>query len=172
MKHLEKEKLKTLLNIIGTTPSHQIAHFTQGGEALIEGIYEYCKQQGYRYQIYCTNGDFYDKFKDKYNSSKTTHVMNFPLQRKVYKIQAREFNVLFVSSIIEEEERNDFLKKSHKIIRSSGNIIIFIPKKDYRIRDNWVASLEDNLYVSTSITDDLFEHYDVIISRKMHGWGN
>ena len=98
--------------------------------------------------------------------------MNFPLQRRVYKIQAREYNVLFVSSIIDEENRNDFLKRSHQIIRSAGNIIIFVPKKDSHERDNWVALLEENLYVSTSIIDDIFEHYDIIISRKMHGWGD
>ena len=98
--------------------------------------------------------------------------MNFALQRRVYKIQAREYNFLFVSSIIKPGERSDFLKKSYQIIRSAGNIIIFVPKKDYSERDNWVALLEEHLYVSTSIMDDLFEDYDIIISRKMHGWGD
>ena len=74
MKHLEKDQLEILLSIIGTTPSHQIAHFTQGGETLIESINQYCIKQDYRYQIHCTTSDFYETIKDKYQSSETTHV--------------------------------------------------------------------------------------------------
>ena len=87
-------------------------------------------------------------------------------------IQAREYNFLFVTNLVEEEKRLEFLKKVHKIIRSAGSIIVFIPKEGYAQRDSWVASLEENLFVSTSIIDDMFENYDVIISRKMHGWGD
>lgn len=172
MKKLDKKHLDTLLQIIGTTPSYQIAHFTESGEALIDGIDRYCKRENFRYQVLCSNSEFFEKIKDKYQESDSTFVMNFPLQRRVYKIQAREYNFLFVSSIIPLEERSDFLKKSYQIIRSAGNIIIFVPKKDYAERDSWTALLEENLYVSTSIMDDLFEHYDIIISRKMHGWGD
>jgi len=172
MKNLPKEQIDTLLQIIGTTPSYQIAHFTESGEALVDSIDQYCRKQDFRYQVLCTNSDFYEKIKDKYQDSDSTYVMNFALQRRVYKIQAREYNFLFVSSIIKPEERSDFLKKSYQIIRSAGNIIIFVPKKDYAERDNWVALLEEHLYVSTSIIDDLFEDYDIIISRKMHGWGD
>ena len=172
MKDLDKKELDTLMQIIGTTPSYQIAHFTDGGETLIETIDRYCTAQDYRYQILCTDSDFYTQIKEKYDTSKNTFVMHFPLQRRVYKIQAREYNFLFVSSTIRPEERSDFLKKAYQIIRSAGNIIIFIPKKEYTERDNWVALLEEHLYVSTSVMDDLFEHYDIIISRKMHGWGD
>jgi len=172
MKNLEEDNLKILLDIMGTTPSHQIAHFTESGEQLIDEINRYCIEQNYRYQVHCTESKFYEKVKEKYQDSNMVNVMNFALQRRVYKIQAREYNFLFVSSIIAPEIRNDFLKKSYQIIRSAGNIIIFVPKKDYDERDNWVALLEENLYVSTGIIDDLFEHYDIIISKRMHGWGD
>jgi hypothetical protein len=31
--------------------------------------------------------------------------------------------------------------------------------------------LEENNYVASNTIDDLFEHYDLLISKKMHGWG-
>ncbi len=172
MKNLEKDKLEILLDIIGTTPAYQVAHFTEGGDELIDSLNNYCTREEFYFQINCTNSDFYEKIREKYQSYTTTKVMNFPLQRRAYKIQAREYNFVFVSSTIDKETRSDFLKKSHKIIRSAGSIIIFIAKKDYDERDNWVELLEENLYVSTSVIDDLFENYDVIVSRKMHGWGD
>jgi hypothetical protein len=174
MKNLEKEQLETLLDIIGSssTPSLQIAHFSEGGEVLIDKIYAYCLNKKYEYHLKCTNKEFYELTAQKFKEQERIVVSNFFLQRRSYLIQAREYNFLFVTTIIDEESRGDFLKRSHKIIRSAGSIIIFVPKKDYHDRDNWVSNLEENLYVSTSVVDDMFEHYDVIISRKMHGWGD
>ncbi len=31
--------------------------------------------------------------------------------------------------------------------------------------------LEEHYYVASNTIDDLFENYDVLISKKMHGWG-
>lgn len=174
MKNLEKTQLETLLDIIGSssTPSLQIAHFSEGGDVLIDKLREYCLNKKYDYHLKCTNKEFYEKMDKKFKDKDNIVVSYFFLQRRSYLIQAREYNFLFVTTNIDKENRGDFLKRSHKIIRSAGNIIIFVPKKDYEERDNWVANLEENLYVSTSVIDNLFEHYDIIISRKMHGWGD
>jgi hypothetical protein len=174
MKKLEKDQLETLLDIIGSssTPSLQIAHFSESGEVLIDRLHEYCFAKKYDYHLKCTNKEFYDVIAPKFKDKEGIVVSNFFLQRRSYLIQAREYNFLFITTVIDKEGRGEFLKRTHKIIRSAGNIIIFVPKKDYHERDNWVANLEENLYVSTSIIDDLFEHYDIIISRKMHGWGD
>ena len=40
------------------------------------------------------------------------------------------------------------------------------------VMNEWLAILEEQYYVSTNIIDDMFEEYDVIVSRRMHGWGN
>ena len=173
MKNLEKEKLETLLDIIGSNfmPSLQIGHFSEGGEMIIDRIKEYCEKREYDYHLHCTDEDFYEEMSQKFKEQKGIFVKKFPLERRSYLIQAREYNFLFITTVIDEESRGDFLKKCHKIIRTAGNIILFVSKKDYTERDNWTALLEEQLYVSTSIVDDMFEHYDVIISRKMHGWG-
>lgn len=174
MKNLEKDQLSTFLDIIGSsaTPSLQIAHFSEAGDMLIDMLREYCLSKEYDYHLNCTNREFYEVTSERFKDQKGIVVNNFFLQRRSYLIQAREYNFLFVTSLIDEEMRSDFLKRSHKIVRSAGNIIIFIPKQDYEERDSWTELLEEHLYVSTSIVDDMFENYDVIISRKMHGWGD
>jgi len=173
MKNLEKEQLETLFEIVGANfmPSLQIGHFSEGGEMMIDGLKAYCQKREYEYFLFCTNKEFYDKTTERLEDGDGIVIRNFPLQRRSYLIQAREYNFLFVTTFIEEESRASFLEKSHKIIRTAGSIVIFIPKEDYRERDSWRALLEEALYVSTSVVDDMFEHYDVIISRRMHGWG-
>lgn len=173
MKNLEKKQLDTLLNIIGSTPSYQIAHFTQSGDTLVNTINDYCKEHEYFYQINCINKAFFERMSQQFKDDKTTKVFHFPLERRSYMMQAREYNFLFVSLDLEEEKKGDFLRKAHKIVRSAGNIIIFVEKKeDDHDLDSWLRELEENYFVSTSTMRDHFEHYDIIISKKMHGWGN
>ena len=171
MKHLEKNAVHTLLNIIGTVPEYQIVHFTDGGELLIEMLQEHCATHDYLYQINCVDDTLFSTLKEKYKETPKTMVLKIPLERRTYKIQGREYQFMFVSALVAEELRGDFLEKAHVIIRSSGCIVIFVKKKDYPERDSWTALLEEKLYVSTSIVDDMFEHYDIIISKRMHGWG-
>jgi len=32
--------------------------------------------------------------------------------------------------------------------------------------------LHDKYYVSATIIDDIFDDYDVIVTKRMHGWGS
>jgi hypothetical protein len=55
---------------------------------------------------------------------------------------------------------------------NSGNIILFIEKNNLKDRHEWTQLLEDNYFVATNTIDDMFEYYDIVISKKMHGWGS
>jgi len=171
MKNLEKDQVKILLNIIGSNPSLQIAHFTQSGETLIEMLNDYCQTRDYLYQINTVDADFYKKMSEKFSNADTTVVKHFPLARRSYMMQGRQYDFLFVTAVIAKEIRSDFLKRTHQIIRNAGNIIIFIPKGDLHERNSWTSLLEEHNYVATSTINDMFTYYDVIISKKMHGWG-
>jgi len=172
MKNLEKDKLKTLLEIIGSNPSLQIAHFTQGGDILTDMLSSYCKTRDYLYQINTLDSLLYDKIHDKYKNIDTTTVKEFSLDRKSYMMQGKQYDFIFITIDINDDFREEFLKRIHKIIRNAGNILIFIPKENKTKEYRWIELLEETNYVATSYIDDLFEYYDVIISKKMHGWGN
>jgi phospholipid N-methyltransferase len=171
MKNLEKDQVKILLNIIGSNPSLQIAHFTQSGETITDMLSEYCQARDYLYQINTIDLYFYEKMSEKFRNIDTTVVKQFPLERQSYMMQGRQYDFLFVTASIEEKIRSDFLKRVHQIIRNAGNIIIFIPKGDINERYSWTGLLEDHNYVATNTIDNMFKEYDIVISKKMHGWG-
>jgi len=172
MKNLEKDKLETLLNIMGDNPFQQIVHFSHGGETLVDMLHYYCEPKSYQYEINVVDSTFYEICKKKFKNSETTIVRHFSLERKSYMIQAKQYNFAFISINVQDNFKEDFLRRVHRIILNAGNILIFIPKGNISERYRWIELLEETNYVATSTIDDLFEHYDIIISKKMHGWGN
>ncbi len=171
MKKIERSKLEQLLQIIPDYPMIRMAHFADSGEEMTEVLSDFCQQKGYEYQINCTDVDFYEKVSEKYRNSNMVKTLRFTLERPRYMIQGKLYDFVFVSAKIENDMLEDFLKRCHPIIKNAGNIIIFLPKKSYDERYEWMRLLEEHYYVASNTIDDMFEHYDVLISKKMHGWG-
>jgi len=171
MKTIEEDKLNQLLAVISPAPALRIAHFSDGGEKMIEILEAYCTKDEYEYQINCIEHDFFETVKEKYSQNSMVKPINFKLDRPRYMMQGKLYEYLFVSAHIKAEIRSDFLKKTHSIIKNAGLIFIFLPKEQSSERDTWLSLLEEHYYVASNTIDDLFENYDVIISKKMHGWG-
>jgi hypothetical protein len=171
MKPIEKNRLEQLLEIIKPAPALRIAHFTQSGEEMTEILCDFCTENGYEYQINCTDPSFYETLSAKYAETPDVKCINFKLSRPKYMIQGKLYEYLFVTSAIPEADRSAFLQKTHGIIKNAGIILIFLQKGDRKQRYDWTALLEEHYYVASSTIDDLFEHYDILISKKMHGWG-
>jgi len=171
MKNIEQDKLEKLLEIIPPYPALRIAHFTDSGEAMIKVLSDFCQKREYEYQINCTSNSFFDLVYEQYKDTDNIKTINFTLERPRYMMQGKIYEYLFVTSTIKEEMRSDFLKKAHSIIKNAGNILIFLPKGSYKERYNWMMLLEEHYYVASNTIDDLFKNYDVLISKKMHGWG-
>ena len=94
------------------------------------------------------------------------NIVHFNLTRPRYKIQGIEYDYLISTLDFTQKDKSEFLAKCYPIIRTGGSILLFIPNSGYAERDEWLAILEEQYYVSTNIIDD------VIVSRRMHGWGN
>jgi len=167
---LEEEKIDQLLGIVNLYPSIAIAHFSEGSDLLSEKIYQLCKTHDYEYRLNCTTEVCYKKASDKYASSDLIKIKHFDLNRPRYMIQAKSYDYLFVSSSIPDGEKASFLRKSYAIIKNAGLIIIFVPKKNLSEQYLWTELLQEHNFVATN-TIDIFTEYDVIISKKMHGWG-
>jgi len=171
MENIEKTKLEQLLQIVPDDPMISIAHFTDSGLEMTEILSEFCQKKGYEYQMNCTDPIFYEKVVEVYKEIPNIKAVKFTLQRPRYMIQGKLYDFLFVTSAIGTSQREIFIKRCHPIIKNAGNIIIFLPKKSYEERYEWIRLLEEHYYVASSTIDDLFEQYDVLISKKMHGWG-
>lgn len=172
MKHIELDKLQTLLEIVGPYPSTSVVHFSDDNLALSETIYDFCHAKSYHYQINATEKGFCEALQERFEGREGIRIIDFSLKRPKYLIQGKTYEYLFVTMELPETQRDDFLRKAHEIIRNSGNILLFVPHGSAQARHKWEKLLEKNYYVATNTIDDLFEAYDVIISKKMHGWGD
>ena len=172
MKKIEQEKLNELLRIINIYPEIRIAHFADSGEELVKYINDFCNKHDYGYQVNCSKVEFYEQLLPQYEHRSRTKILNFNLARPSYLMQGKKYDYVFISNTVEDDFRGDFLKRIHIVMKNAGNIMIFIPKGGYIQSDKWIAELEEQYYVSTNVISDLFENFDVIVTRKMHGWSN
>jgi hypothetical protein len=166
-----KNDLKSLLSLVADRPSTRIVHFSDGKKEFNDSLVEFATDKQYDYQLNATTPEFYERMKNEYNASTSVHLINFSLGRPKYFIQGKEYDYVFVTSHISTEEREDFLSKCYPIIKTAGNIILVIPQKEQEAQKNWLPLLEKKGYVASNILDDWIEGYDILISKRMHGWG-
>ena len=172
MKNIDQNQVDQLLQIIQNKPAQRIVHFSQGSHILSKKLAALCKSYQSDYYLNCCKEACYDKARRKYTEEAHVHVNHFNLKRPRYKIQGIEYDYLIATLDFTQEDKNEFLRKCYPVIRTGGNIILLIPNATYTERDAWSAILEEQYYVSTNIIADLFTDYDVIVSKRMHGWGN
>ena len=171
MKSIEQKSLEKLLHIIPDHPGIRLLHFADSGEEVPRILGQFVTEKGYEYQINCLEESFLLAMKQTFEESQHVRPVKFALQRPRYMIQGKIFDYVFVTASVPVSMREAFLKRVHPIMKNGGNILIFLPKGEREVRWEWLALLEEHYYVASSTIDDLFAHYDVVVSKKMHGWG-
>jgi len=170
MKSLEKKAIEQLISIIPNHPATRLLHISDSGEELSLELKKLAKIKDYEYLLNISNENFYEKVKDVYSDGSSCIVHKMKFEQRRYVNMAKQFDFLFVTATVPREIINEFLKKSHTHIKNAGNIIIFLPKNNLELKDIWWQSLEDNLFVAIN-NIDMFSNYEIIIAKKMHGWG-
>jgi len=174
MKQLDIHSINQLLSIIDIYPSIRILHFSHNQPNLNSAILKLAQTNNYEFQLNSTTTEDYEYSIEKFKGQSNISILNFNLNRPKYNTQAKLYDYLFVSNEIEDKDRLKFLRKSHMIIKNAGLIVIFIPKMneitDYDNIYRWSSLLEESYFVATN-SINLSPHFDVIISKKMHGWG-
>ncbi len=170
MKNLEPKRVEQLLSIIPQHPATRIMQISQGGLQLSDALSSFVRDRDYEFLLNITNDIFYEEIKDRYIETMDTKVKKLKLQQRRYVSMAKMYDFVFVTAIISDEIQEQFAKTIHGHIKNAGNIIIFLPKNDLKVLDNWRQTLEDNYFVATN-TIDIFDKYEILISKKMHGWG-
>jgi len=172
MKYLEPDKVEQLLQFIENKPAQRIVHFADSPSILIEHLDTHCKKNENEYFLHCCEESFYTNSLKKYANHSYMHVLKFTPERPKYMIQGIEYDYLIATLNFNTVDKKAFLQKCYPIIKTGGNILLIVPNSNYSERDTWSEILEEQYYVSTNIIDDLFEHFDIIISKRMHGWGD
>ena len=169
MKNLELKKIEQLLSIIPDHPALRIMHITDGNTQLSDALFKLIKTKEYELQLNIINDDYYEEIKDRYTHKEVT-VKKITFEQRRYASMAKTYDFVFVSTMVPEILQNQFAKTIHTHIKNAGNIILFLEKDNLKLLDSWRQVLEENYFVASN-TIDLFDEYEVLSSKKMHGWG-
>ena len=174
MKNMTDKQLDQLLTIINLYPSTRIMHFSDDTPALNRKIAQLCRENSYEFELYYNSDKLLQSSIDTFATNPLVTNKKINLKQPRYAIQAKLYDYFFVTMPIEDTLKENFLKKSHAIIKNAGIIIIFVPKIENKKDDKniylWMQLLEENYFVASN-TIDIFDHYDLVVSKKMHGWG-
>jgi hypothetical protein len=129
----------------------------------------FVKKRDYEFLLNVTDDIFYEEVKDRYEDESTT-VKKMKFEQRRYVSMAKQYDYIFVSATVPENLQEQFAKTIHSHIKNAGNIILFLPKNDLMILDSWQRTFVENYFVATN-NIDIFENYEILISKKMHGWG-
>ncbi|HFD14435.1 MAG TPA: hypothetical protein ENJ34_03935 [Epsilonproteobacteria bacterium] len=172
MKHLEPSQVEELLQILAKKPGQRIVHFSDANHILTKHLQHFCQNIDTQYYLYCINDSCYDDIKPLYADASHIKTIKFNLRRPRYLIQGIEYDYLLATLDFTQENKREFLEKCYPIIRTGGNIIILIPNSTSAQRDEWSTLLEETYYLSVNIIDNIFNDNDVIVAKRMHGWGD
>ncbi|NPA60744.1 MAG: hypothetical protein GXO06_00475, partial [Epsilonproteobacteria bacterium] len=168
MSRFEESGILNLLSIIPDHPATRIMHITKDEIEFVEQIKRFVEIKNYEYLINTLDRHFLRDIEEL--KSKRVSIKYVSLKQRRYVNMAKLYDFVFVTTIIPDRVLDIFLNRIHSHIRNAGNIIFLIERdrddKRYRLYD----LLEKNYFVATN-SIDIFRDYEVVISKKMHGWG-
>lgn len=167
MKILEQNKVEQLLQIIQNKHGQRIVHFSDGSHIFTKTLSKLCKKYDHYYYLCCTKDVFYDKSITKYTDQPHMHITKFDLQCPEYMTQDIKYDYLISTLDFTLEDKHAFLAKSYPMISTGGNIILLVPNSKYLEHEKWEEVLTALNYVSPTVINNLFEHYDVIVSKRL-----
>lgn len=170
MKNLEPEAIEQLLSIVPNHPASSIMEFSNGDETLSKAMKTLCEEKGYHYQLNVIDEALYTKYQALFAQKDCCIVRKVQWEQRRYASIALLYYVVFVSMDVPDEKREAFLCNVLHHIKTSGHLVIFVTKNDQKRVDEWLRVLEEKLFVSISRLD-ISENCDIIVARRMHGWG-
>jgi len=170
MKKLESKAIEQLLSIIPNHPATRILHISSGGEEFCKALDEFTREREFEYQLNVVDEDFYLRAKELFEDSPNFVVKKMDYNQRRYTTMAKLYDFVFVTATVPTQIEEEFVKKVHSLIKNGGNIILFLPKDDKASKYRWFQTLEENFYVATN-SIDIFDNYEIVIAKKMHGWG-
>ncbi len=170
MKKLETKSIQQLLGIIPNYPSLIISQFSDGGEVFSNALSSLCLEREHEYQLNVLDEAFLFKAKELYGKNNLLTIKHIKWNQRRYSSLAKQYDFLFVTATVPDEHRSFFAKNIHSHIKNAGHIVLFLEKNNQKNRDEWWSLLEKYLFVAISSLD-IFENYEILIAKKMHGWG-
>lgn len=166
-KVLTQQNLDDILSIIRHQPAIRFMHFSDSDIGLCKRLKEVTIANDYEYKLHILQDSLYESLSQNFEE-KNISLQWTNLKSDRYTTSARFYDYLFVSAKIEDEMMEEFIKNVYRIIKSGGNIIMIL-KKEVSYLKLWQI-LEENFFVAIN-SIELSSDYNLLIAKKMHGWG-
>ncbi|WP_456323007.1 hypothetical protein [Hydrogenimonas sp.] len=170
MIHLPKCQTDQLMQLISAHyPSQQILHISDLSNDLHEALYDYTKKRDFEYDLKTVGAEIEDDGFGRDHSGFAASKLD--LSAKGYNRHAKMYENIFVTlePACLESQMDSFFKKSYRIMKNAG-IIAVIVQRDAPITKLVKEQLEKDNFVALN-TIEIFDGYDVVTAKKMHGWG-
>ncbi len=164
--NLKKEEFKKLFSVIKNYPMSHIIHIDEGNRELINALFEFVKDNELVYHLNLMDRELLKEFEDEFKNSECCKIRPFSFEQERYTKHSILYDTAFVTvDISKVENPEDVLKKIYRVMKNSGDVILFAGENVEEI-----STLLENLnYVAINSIDG-FDPFIVITAKKMHGW--
>lgn len=169
MVRVERDRADMLMQIVSNHyPNQQILHITDGCNDLHDYLVELAKSRDYEYDL-----KYVCEEEPPFSASpiyERCRVQKLNLDAKAYNRHAKLYEYAFItlSEELISENIDQFLQKIYRLMKNSG-IVVFLLENGGVLQKSIDKKLEDGYFVAISHIE-IFEKYDVVNARKMHGW--
>jgi len=93
------------------------------------------------------------------------------IEQKRFRLTAREYEYVFLCNCFEKIENLDrFIKEVYKSCENSGQVILIEKKENNKLQE--MIEILDKADFRSTNPIEIFPHYDLVMAKKMHMWGN
>ncbi|WP_201353191.1 hypothetical protein [Hydrogenimonas urashimensis] len=169
MQRLNPQRCALLTQVISSHyPNQQILHLTDGCNDLHRTLYDFTKTKNFEYDLRtvgCEIGDL------DASCHAGFRLEPLDLSARRFNRHAKLYENIFVTLSAQTLERDiqTVLKKFFRVMKNAGVLTLMI-ERDSPLLERIDRELEECYFVAISHID-IFDDYDVVTSRKMHGWG-
>ena len=171
MHKYDTQRLNLLTNLISDHyPSQQILHLSDATIPLHETLYHFTAEEDFEYDLRAVGcgmelfsgltGDAHSAFS----------IEPLSLQAKQYSKHAKKYDNLFVTVAPEllQAALSEILKKCYRILKNGAVFAAILPRESF---SGIMAEALEMTYFSAVNAIDIFDDYDVVSAKKLHGWG-
>ena len=169
MKNLEQKAIEQLLCIVPDDAALSIMQFSEEADDLSLAIKALCQEKEYDFQLNLLTSESLEETKKIESEICKVNVVKWEQRR--YASTAKFYQNIFISTSIPKEKEEAFIDNIIPSIKNTGTITLFLPKNDPVLVEHWWRLLEDKLFVAIS-TIDIFKEHEILVAKKMHGWGS
>jgi hypothetical protein len=149
-------------------PNQQILHLTDGSNDLYRTLYDFARSKRFEYDLR-TVGCEIDELDT--GDHPAFRVESLDLAERKYNRHARLYENIFVTISPEslEEDIQTILKKFFRVMKNAAVLTLVIDRGAHLL-DRIDNDLEECYFVAINHID-IFDDYDVVTAKKLHGWG-